>query len=388
MRIALTCNFSPWSSYAGGGQRSTHALATALAQEGHDVSVIYTRPPFERFSVPAVDYQICWATFFDWRSRRAAPLRPLNAFSVAERARQLHEETPLDVVHGNGEEVVVLARWASARGITVVTTPRYPTYPSPMLKAGGPTRLTRVRLSLTDPKYLLLGRAVRFSTWCCPTSRYSAEQVQVALGAEPERVRVIPNGVSQAFFDVGWEPAAEPRPLLFYGRLAADKGVDLVLKALAQGPTTRRLTVIGRGDDESELRQLATELGVSGRVTWRSWTGERELARALGACSMAVLPSRHESFGNVMAEALAVGVPLISTRAGSIPELVEHGKTGWLVPPNDPNALAAAIATFEREPGLAARFGKLGQKRMLAGHSWQAVARRYAELYRSEPGEG
>ena len=120
MRILLTCNFSPWSPYSGGGQRSTHELATALCREGHDVSVVFTRTPWEHFDVPSVEYRLHWASFFGLRSRRAALLRPLNALSVLSAVKTLHREQPLDVVHGNGEEVVLVADWGRESNVPSV----------------------------------------------------------------------------------------------------------------------------------------------------------------------------------------------------------------------------------------------------------------------------
>ena len=380
MRIALTCNFSPWSPYSGGGQRSTHSLATALVREGHDVSVVFTRTPWERFAVPSVDYQLRWASFFGLQSRRAAPLRPLNAISVLAVLKELHRERPLDVVHGNGEEVVLAASWGREAGVTVITTPRYPNYPEALLRPRGTHRLGRLRVAITDTKYLLLGRAARASTWCCPTSQHAAELVERALGVASARISVIPNGVSQVFFEHAWD-AASAAPWLFFGRLAHDKGVDTLLQALARAPAERTLTIVGRGDQGPAMKRLAHDLNVSDRVTWRDWLDESELARELSRATLAVLPSRHESFGNAMAEAMAVGTPLVSTRAGSIPEIVEHEVTGLLVPPDDPEALHQAISRLAGDTGLAARLGATGRERMRANYSWQAVAQRYARLY-------
>lgn len=384
MRIALTCNFSPWSPYSGGGQRSTHALATALAREGHDVSVVFTRTPWEQFAVPRVEYQLRWASFFGLKSRRAAPLRPLNAVSVLAAVKALHRERPLDAVHGNGEEVVLAAAWGREAGVTVITTPRYPNYPAPLLRSGGASRIGRLGLAITDPKYLLLGRAARESTWCCPTSQHAARLVELALGVETAKLTVIPNGVSDAFFEHDWTQP-DTAPLLFFGRLAHDKGVDTLLQALARAPGERRLTIVGRGDQSGALKRMASELGIGERVVWRDWLDETDLARELSRCKLAVLPSRHESFGNAMAEAMAVGVPLVTTRAGSIPEIVEHEVTGLLVPADDADALHQAIARLEHDPALAARIGAAGRERMRANFSWQAVARRYAELYGRRP---
>ena len=385
MRIVLTSNFSPWSAYSGGGQRSTHELATALAQQGHDVNVVFTRPPWERFATPPTEYALHWAVFFDFASRRPAPLRPLNAWSVSRVIRRMHALTPIDALHGNGEEVALAARWASARKITVVTTPRYPNYPAAMLQPDSVTHLGWLRLLATDAKYLVLRQAVRSSSWCCPTSRHSAEQAVLALNADRSRLRVIPNGVAAQFFAAKWTPSSEHRPLLFFGRLAKDKGVDVLLRALSRLSPAHRLVVIGRGEEKAALKRLASELGVEERISWRPWLSEAALATELSHCSMAVLPSRHESFGNAMAEAMAVGAPLVSTRVGSIPEVVQDGITGLLVPADDPEALARAIQRLTAAPELSHSLSSAGRERTQASYTWGAVARSYAELYDQHP---
>jgi len=192
--------------------------------------------------------------------------------------------------------------------------------------------------------------------------------------------------VSDAFFEHEWAPP-DAAPLLFFGRLAHDKGVDTLLQARARAPGARQLTLVGRGDQGAALKRMASDLGLGGRIVWRDWLDEAELARELSRCKLAVLPSRHESFGNAMAEAMAVGVPLVSTRAGSIPEIVEHEVTGLLVPADDAGALHQAIARLEHDPALSARLGAAGRERMRANYSWQAVARRYVQLYSKRPSD-
>ena len=131
MRIILTCNFSPWSLYSGGGQKSTHKLATALAQRGHDVTVIFTKSVLEKIKLPdEILYCIKWAPFFGVRSSRSAPLRPLNAVSVLSAVKQLARDGRIDAIHCQGEEGVLLPSFCHDRNIPLVITPRYPWYPN------------------------------------------------------------------------------------------------------------------------------------------------------------------------------------------------------------------------------------------------------------------
>lgn len=382
MRLVLTCNFSPWSAYSGGGQRSTHQLASALAHAGHDVHVVYTRAPRERVEpdVPP-PYRIHWASLFDVKSRRNAPLRPLSALSVARAVARLCEQAPVDAVHAQGEEGALVARSLRRRSFCLVVTPRFPWYPEAVLERRPGWRQARhAALWLLDAKYPLLGMALRAADRVCPTSRSAADAVQRAYDLRPEVITVVPNGVAPAFLDAIWAPVPDA-PLLFFGRLAADKGVDTLIEALAGMDRAPPLLVIGRGDDEAALRTLARARGLSDRVRFEPWASPRDLAAHIARARMVVLPSRHESFGNAMVEAMAVGAPLVSTTAGSIPEVVDDGGTGVLVPPDDPTALRQALIGLLADPARATRLGAAGRARVHATYSWDAVARRYLEIY-------
>lgn len=381
MRIVLTCNFSPWSAYSGGGQRSTHQLASALTHAGHEVHVVYTRAPRERVEpdVPP-PYRIHWASLLDVRSRRNAPLRPLSALLVARAVARLCEQASLDVVHAQGEEGALVAR-SRRRSFCLVVTPRFPWYPEAVFeRRPGWRQARRAALWLLDAKYPLLGMALRAADRVCPTSRSAADAVQRAFDLRPELVTVVPNGIAPAFLDATWQPAPDA-PLLFFGRLAADKGVDTLIDALAGLERAPPLLVIGRGDDEAALRTLARARGLGDRVRFEPWASPRDLAAHIARARMVVLPSRHESFGNAMAEAMAVGAPLISTTAGSIPEVVEAGRTGVLVPPDDPTALRHAMAGLLTDPARAIRLGMAARAHVHTTYSWDAVARRYLEIY-------
>src|SRR5437879_13705296 len=100
VRIVFTCNYSPWSRYSGGGQRSTHDLASALARRGHDVTVVFTKTPWELVHPPrSLPYRLRWATLPDYQSRARAPLRVLSAWTVANVVRRELTQGPPAVVH-------------------------------------------------------------------------------------------------------------------------------------------------------------------------------------------------------------------------------------------------------------------------------------------------
>lgn len=388
MRLVLTTNFSPWSPYSGGGQHSTHNLALALHRRGHDVTVVYTRALGETFGPPVPQpYRVRWAPFVGLASRRQAPLRVLNAVTVASTLARIMARRDVDAVHGNGEEAALVPALQQRYRFTFVLTPRYPDYPSALLDRGRATRWQRARLLVRDGKYLVLGEAVRRADWVCPTSQSAAAMLERAFGSTGAHLRVIPNGIDPVFLEVAWQPeAAASGPVVFFGRLARSKGADTLIEALARlGPAAPRCLVIGRGDDEPTLRRLVHAHGLGDKVELVQWRSKAELARTLAHARMAVLPSREESFGNAIAESMAVGVPLVSTRAGSIPELVEPDRTGLLVAPGDAVALATAMQRLLEAPALARALGDAARAEVRSRKTWDAVAASFEECYRGAP---
>jgi glycosyltransferase involved in cell wall biosynthesis len=387
MRIALTSNYSPWSSYVGGGQHSTHQLASALVELGHDVTVVWTTVPGEPLRPhPKPAYHERFARFVGRAASRNAPLRPLNALTVAGLVAELCREG-LDVVHANGEEGALLGPIARSAGALLVVTPRYPRYPSALEGRLAPTSVGRAWTWLAHTKYPLLGLALRSADRVCPTSEYAANLVIHAYGLERDQVEVVHNGIDGVFRTRSWAPRGDA-PILCYGRLDHDKGMDVLIDAIGAlgslGPHRpeghrRRLRIIGRGDEKAALMALAERRNVD--LVIDDWLDRPALADAIAGASLVVLPSRHESYGNAIAEAMAVGAPLITTTAGSIPELVPPG-TGILVPPDDAGALAGAILEIEENPVRAAMLGAAARQ-CHATAGWDEVAQRFVAIYSS-----
>jgi glycosyltransferase involved in cell wall biosynthesis len=218
-------------------------------------------------------------------------------------------------------------------------------------------------------------------------ARRAAARVAVSSAVAADRARlfdlpesdfqVIPNGIDAA-------PLASVPDLMektggavvagFLGRLQVqDKGLDLLLLALAHEriPSSLRLEIAG-GPQESvdRLKAQAADLGLQDRVRF---LGEvSDAAQVLAGWDLLVLPSRREGFGLVLVEAMAAGRPVIASRAGGIPEVVEDGVTGWLVPVGDVQALANAMARMAEEHGERLRMGRQG--RSTATRRFSAVA--------------
>lgn len=228
----------------------------------------------------------------------------------------------------------------------------------------------------------------------------NAEAIAERLRAEgypADRIEVIHNGIVPVEVpprlpgtglrrDLGI-PAAAP-VVGVVSRLDRLKGLDDFLDAaalvVARHPETRFLIVggpaagVGEGYEE-KLRRRADRLGLGERVIL---TGARtDVPEILPELTVSVLPSLTEGLSNSLLEAMAAGKPVVATSVGGNPEIVEDGVTGFLVPANDPAALAAAVGRLVASPGLAAELGRAGRARVAAHFTPERLVVRTTELY-------
>jgi len=177
-------------------------------------------------------------------------------------------------------------------------------------------------------------------------------------------------------------------PVLFVGRLVERNGVAQALEAIAKlGPNGPRLEIVGEGPERPALVELAARLGVADRVVFRGRISAPELQASYARAAVCVLPSVQdargdtEGLGVVLLEAMNHGTPVVASRIGGIPDIVEDGISGLLVPPADADALAAAIRRVLADPALARRLGEAGHRRLRERFSWRAIVQRWLDLY-------
>jgi glycosyltransferase involved in cell wall biosynthesis len=169
--------------------------------------------------------------------------------------------------------------------------------------------------------------------------------------------------------------------LLFVGRLLPQKGMEHLLRALASLPGHVTLDAVGDGPDAQRLRNLASELGVSGRVTWRGPQPQPELVELYRAATAVVMPSVDEGLGLVAVEAHLCETPVVAFDSGGLRDVVTDGDNGLLVRPMSSDALAAALRSLLDHPDQGATLGRRGRMTALARFAPAAVARKYAAIY-------
>ena len=175
--------------------------------------------------------------------------------------------------------------------------------------------------------------------------------------------------------------------VLFVGRLASNKGLlDLAdaFASLARVDPSAQLVVVGEdGGMRAALESRLATLGVGGRAHLVGHVDDDSvLAQAYREARITVLPSEYEAFGLVLLESLAAGTPVIATRVGGIPEFVEDGKAGLLVPPRSPKDLGEAIRRVWGDRNLARSLGEYGRDRVVPRYTWDSLADRLDAIYR------
>lgn len=228
----------------------------------------------------------------------------------------------------------------------------------------------------------ILGRALKQADRITACSRHTLAEAEQFFGEEfGQRGNVIHNGVRVDELREA-KPFRHNRPyVLAIGRHVKQKGFDVLLRAWAEaGDLGIDLILAGDGQERNNLEKLADELNVKSRVVFAGRKGRDETAALFKGCEFFVLPSRHEPFGIVNLEAMAAAKAVLATRVGGVPEVVEDGATGLLVPAEDVAALAAGIRKLCCDPALRQRMGHAAAERVSI-FDWRAVAEKYLILY-------
>jgi glycosyltransferase involved in cell wall biosynthesis len=278
-----------------------------------------------------------------------------------------------DIVHANSSKAGVLGRVAAV--VTRVPI-RIFTVHGWAFKAyrGAASTLYRWADRLTAP--------LTTATICVAEGERAAGLA--ARTCRADRTVVIPNGVdTTAGADPPVDTSAGDGPLIIsVGRLAAPKDPLTLVRALAALETRPEALLVGDGPDRSAVEQEIAARGLAGAV---SVAGERrDVARLLADADVFVLSTRSEGAPMSILEAMAAGLPVVASAVGGVPELVDDGETGLLVPPGDPTVLAAALDRLLADPDLRTRLGAAGRERARTRFDIDVVRRAHLDLYARE----
>jgi glycosyltransferase involved in cell wall biosynthesis len=211
-------------------------------------------------------------------------------------------------------------------------------------------------------------------------SRFLAD-VMLRDGVAPERLAVVNHFVEMS--EVASNPS-QRTGFVFAGRLSAEKGVDTLVRAAALVADASMVHIAGDGPQRPALEALAADVA-PGRVRFHGRLGKADLQALVRSCIASVVPSRwNENQPLTILESYAAEVPAVVTGLGGMPELVEDGVDGLVVPADDPAALAAALASLASRPERAAEMGALGRQRLARQFDPDLHVRRLDALYRGD----
>lgn len=336
---------------SGGMERVVRDLAEGATQLGHQVEVVAVRTLGEK-------------------GRRAGG-KVTRAFSFGALGSQ-------EIAPG-----YIAAAWKRADVIHVH-------HPHPLADVACLLRAGRTPVVVTqhaDAKRGVYGQAARLvlrraKAIVVPSRAHVAMSTE--LRGFETKCEVIPFGIDEGRWAEVPQPAAGAPPrALFIGRLYAYKGLDVLLRAMAEVPDVH-LDVVGSGPEGPRLRTMAQALAVSDRVRWFGEYPDEDLPRRMAEADFLVLPSVtvEEMFGLVVLEAMAAGRPVITTAVPSaVREVNEPGVTGLEVPIRDASALARALETLVHDDALRARLGAAGRERVAQLFTRSRMAERHIALY-------
>jgi len=345
----------------GGSSENTIASCVALARAGYDVSLAASFRESDASSLADARGRGCRLIDIAALGREVAPLADVGA--LAQLVRLMWRERP-SIVHTHTSKAGFIGRLAAviARVPAVIHQPHghifYGYYGA--RRTALFTELERRAARWTDRIVTL-------------TDRGSAEHLARGIGRAAQYVAV-PSGVPTSELRAAAPPRAQARARLGLdpgelvvvglGRLVPIKGFDLLVRALpgvlAHVPSAR-VVLVGDGGERASLEALARSLHVSDRLRL---TGEtHDVTTCLAAADIVAVPSRNEGMGRVIVEAMALGLAVVATAVGGIPDVIVDGECGRLVEPESPDALAAALIELGRDPGLRSKLGEAAETR-------------------------
>ena len=366
--------------YIGGTEKHMYELSRRLARK-HNVVVITSRlentPQYEE--IDGVKIHRLDARFY--RLPHLYPPPMVVSRGVEREMERLHREYNFDFVNLHGRWFPSYAksiRFAGKHRIRSVLT----------LHNGRPDGIDPLTSVAGMAYEAFYGRPVLKKVDRIIAVSQGVRDDIVRYGIPPEKFTVIHNGVDLS--KMGWHApqkrderrGKKERQILYMGRLVKQKGLDTLIRAMkiVRKSGDVRLVIAGEGAQMEPLEKLAASLGLSDSIEFPGFVEDEKVREIYAESDLFVLPSVSEPFGMVLVEAMAGGLPCIGTDVGGIPEIIEHGRNGLIVPPGSVEALASGITELLRDDEKRERMAAEALKtaRMF---DWDIIAEKTERFY-------
>jgi len=208
-------------------------------------------------------------------------------------------------------------------------------------------------------------------------------------GVDPQRVSVIRSGVDHLFFGPDHDGKSAEPSVLYVGRLASEKDPLTLLKAFRltlEAIPEARLQILGNGRLKSKLQSFVARYNLGSSVS--IIPGVKDIRPFLRQSWVFAMTSKREAFPNAILEAMSSELPVVATRVGGIPELVDDGRTGVLVDPEDPAAIADALSALLKDDKMRLAMGRKGREKILSFYSLEAMVRETERVLLDAVGSG
>jgi glycosyltransferase involved in cell wall biosynthesis len=351
-------------STPGGGTRSCLQIAHQLQQMGNEVIIVSVSSDAATDKLKGKPVQVLPASpsrlHYLW-----------DSISVAKIVKKLVAEKPVDAVLSWEHEAAFLPGILKSKKVVFGMIAAHPSYTTWVNRQTGLGLITK----LTDKWFRW--RLFKCADVIFVSSDFTRNELLNLFAVNSEKIKITHRGINDEFSKVNRSQTELVSNLIFYGSFAPPKGVFDAIAALGQvaakGYKNWTLKLAG-WDYEAEVKQAISENHIENQVLMLGQLNSQELVRELEGNQLAILPSRMESFGRAIAEAQAAGLPVVSYNCGSIPEIVDNGVTGWLVPPERVDLLADAIVEAMENPDKAFQMGMTGRDRVTQKFSWERTA--------------
>jgi glycosyltransferase involved in cell wall biosynthesis len=392
--------------YCGGQGIYLTYLANELVKLGHEVHVL-VGPPWPLYLQGATMHKIENFNFFGKKTDFLPPGNPFKIFSPLHfyeyassrfgifpeikafsfraffKLAELSQKHKFDILHDNQCLGYGMLLW-KALGVPVVSTLHHPLSIDRATWFEQPSNLKqkiyRVLYYPLVMQKIVSNRLDRIIT----VSNDSAREITHAFGVPPEKISVVYNGLDCEEFAPIPNLPKKPGSLIFVGNSEdRKKGLLYLLQALTVLPEDITLTVVDGGAPGRSYASMLTEkFRLGHRVHFTGKINPEDLIRYYCGAEIAVVPSLYEGFGFPAAEAMACELPVISSTAGALPEVVGDDGAAVLVPPRNASAIADAILKLVGNPNLRQQMGKAARERVLKLFTWENAARQMVEVYR------